>query len=99
MGSDGSRSPLERLKRHYDQEELVCPECGFEDEEGAWEAEADGAQVLYRHTCPKCGAEREHELAVSDADAARDHVRTRRAITSGPGSDPVEPGVTPSNRE
>jgi len=77
MGSNRSRSPFERLKKHYDHEEFVCPECGFDDRGGTWDAEADGAHVVYRHTCPKCGVEREHTLEVSSPGAARDHVRSR----------------------
>ena len=78
MTSNGSRSPFERLKEHYDHEELVCRECGFEDEGGDWDAEADGANIVYTHTCPRCGAEREHTLGLSDRETAQEHVQEQR---------------------
>ena len=78
MTSNGTRSPFERLRAHYDHDELVCRECGFEDEAGTWEAATDGATIVYHHTCPKCGAEREHRLEVSSPDVARDHAQKRR---------------------
>lgn len=62
MVSDGSRSTLERLRQYYDHEELVCPECGYEDEDGSWESETNGREVDYYHECPRCGAIREHTL-------------------------------------
>ncbi|WP_435074541.1 HVO_0649 family zinc finger protein [Halorubrum sp. HHNYT27] len=78
MTSHQPRSPFERLKEHYDHAELVCQECGFEDEAGTWEASTDGATIVYHHTCPKCGAERVHSLKLSDSDAAREHAQKRR---------------------
>jgi predicted RNA-binding Zn-ribbon protein involved in translation (DUF1610 family) len=57
---------LERLRDHYDDEELVCPECGYEDEEGAWESETDGSVVEYYHECPSCGAVREHTIDLQE---------------------------------
>lgn len=62
MTADSDRSPMERLRNYYDHEELVCPECGFEDETGTWESETDGQEVHYSHECPSCGAVREHTL-------------------------------------
>ncbi|MEZ3163596.1 HVO_0649 family zinc finger protein [Halorubrum sp. RMP-47] len=76
--SDRSRSPFERLREYYEHEERVCPECGFEDEEGAWEAEADGADVVYTHTCSECGAERRHSLELPDRETALEHVERRQ---------------------
>ncbi|WP_276258556.1 HVO_0649 family zinc finger protein [Haloglomus litoreum] len=64
------RSPMERLQSYYDDEELVCPECGFEDDPGSWESETDGRQVHYHHECPSCGAVREHTLDLP-ADGSR----------------------------
>ncbi len=66
MTSDESRTALERLKTYYDHEELVCPECGYEDEEGSWEGETDGSVVEYYHECPSCSAVREHTLDLHD---------------------------------
>lgn len=73
MTSNGSRSPFERLKEHYDHEELVCRECGFDDEDGTWDVETDGSDIVYHHTCPKCGAEREHGLELSDHESASEY--------------------------
>ena len=55
---------MERLRNYYDHEELVCPDCGFEDETSSWESETDGQVVRYSHECPSCGAVREHALSV-----------------------------------
>ncbi|MFB6072041.1 MAG: HVO_0649 family zinc finger protein [Halobacterium sp.] len=49
-----NRSPFERLKAHFDENDLECPECGHFDEDGEWQAETDGARVIYRHGCPSC---------------------------------------------
>lgn len=62
MESAGDRSPMERLKQYYDHEELVCPECGHEDENGNWKSETNGSEVHYTHECPCCGAVREHTM-------------------------------------
>lgn len=66
MTPDANRSPLERLRAYYEHEELVCPDCGYEDEDGNWTSETDGGVVQYRHECPQCGAVREHSLDVAD---------------------------------
>lgn len=65
MTVEPDRSPLERLRNYYDHEELVCPECGYEDEEGSWESETDGHLVHYYHECPRCDAVREHTLELT----------------------------------
>lgn len=57
MAHDSSRSPFERLKERFERESLRCPECGHYEDDTAWAAETDGAQVRYRHECPSCGAE------------------------------------------
>lgn len=64
MATDDGRSPMERLRTHYDNEELTCTECGYEDDGGAWESETNGSEVHYYHECPQCGAVREHSLSV-----------------------------------
>ncbi|WP_436929006.1 HVO_0649 family zinc finger protein [Halosimplex halobium] len=66
MTSDGPGSALEKLRDYYDHEELVCPDCGYEDEGGSWDSETDGEVVEYTHECPECGAVREHTLEVGD---------------------------------
>lgn len=65
MTEDRTRSAFERLQEHYDHEELICPDCGFEDEEGSWTSETDGRVVEYSHECPSCGAVREHTIDLS----------------------------------
>jgi len=65
MVNDESRTAFEQLKRYYDQKELLCPECGYEDDEGAWESETDGRVVEYFHECPSCGAVREHTIELN----------------------------------
>lgn len=62
MAQRQSRSALERLKIYYDATELVCPACGYEDEDGAWVGATDGASARYSHECPSCGALQEHTL-------------------------------------
>jgi rubrerythrin len=62
MTSQNGASPLERLREHYDQQEMRCPECGFVDEDGHWRSETDGSVVHYEHVCPQCDAVREHTL-------------------------------------
>lgn len=62
MTTNGNRSPMERLRAYYDHEELTCPDCGYEDDNGGWESETDGKQVHYYHECPSCDAVREHTL-------------------------------------
>lgn len=66
MANDPNRSAFERLKEHYDHEELVCPDCGFEDEDGSWASETDGSVIEYSHECPSCGALREHTVDLSE---------------------------------
>lgn len=65
MVQHGERSALEQLKRYYEHEELVCTECGFEDESGSWESRTNGGVVQYHHECPSCRAVREHTINLS----------------------------------
>lgn len=55
-------TPLDRLTSHYDDIDLRCPSCGFEDDEGGWKAATNGNTVLYRHICPSCGSIRKRTL-------------------------------------
>jgi predicted RNA-binding Zn-ribbon protein involved in translation (DUF1610 family) len=64
MSRDDTRSAFDQLRQYYDQSELVCPDCGFEDDEGSWEGETDGSQVHYFHECPSCGSVREHTVSL-----------------------------------
>lgn len=49
-------TPFERMASHMKREDLVCSECGHEDEGGSWRARTSGGQVRYSHVCPSCGA-------------------------------------------
>ncbi|MFC4550682.1 MULTISPECIES: HVO_0649 family zinc finger protein [Halorussus] len=64
---DGGSTPFERLTSHFDDEDLVCPDCGYEDEGGHWKAATSGDHVLYRHLCPSCGTVRKRTFEL-DAD-------------------------------
>lgn len=65
-GDEEGASPFEHLTIHMDDVDLVCPDCGYEDEEGNWSAETNGATVLYRHLCPSCGSIRKRTFDLSD---------------------------------
>ncbi|WP_128477025.1 HVO_0649 family zinc finger protein [Halorussus pelagicus] len=51
----GGLSPFERLRSRFEDEDLVCPKCGYDDEDGKWLAETGGDRIQYRHLCPSCG--------------------------------------------
>lgn len=53
---------LDRLGKHFDDVDLVCPDCGYEDREGGWQAATAGLRIHYRHVCPSCGSIRTREL-------------------------------------
>ncbi|MFB6131556.1 MAG: HVO_0649 family zinc finger protein [Salinigranum sp.] len=53
---------LDRLCAHYDDVDLRCPKCGYEDERGRWQAWTTGRRIDYRHVCPSCGAIRRRTL-------------------------------------
>lgn len=65
-GDDEGRSPFERMTTYMDDADLVCPDCGYEDEEGSWTAETNGDTVLYRHLCPSCGSVRKRTFELGD---------------------------------
>lgn len=52
---NGGLSPFERLRSRFEDEDLVCPKCGYDDDDGRWLAETGGSQIHYRHLCPSCG--------------------------------------------
>ncbi|NEU58555.1 HVO_0649 family zinc finger protein [Halorussus sp. MSC15.2] len=52
---NGGRSPFERLRSRFEETDLVCPKCRYEDADGRWVAETTGDRVQYRHLCPSCG--------------------------------------------
>jgi rubredoxin len=49
------RSPLERLRAHYEETRMRCSACGYVDEDGDWTATTTGREVTYEHACPSCG--------------------------------------------
>ena len=56
MARSGSGlTPFEHLSRRYDDADLTCPKCGYEDDDGSWQMVADGRRINYRHLCPGCG--------------------------------------------
>lgn len=55
-------TPFGKLRTHYDQVDLTCPECGYDDDDGSWKAKTTGDRVQYRHICPSCGARRSRTL-------------------------------------
>ena len=64
----GGTTSLERLREHYDVE-LVCPDCGYEDGGGRWNATTNGAEIAYRHECPSCGSVNEHTFTLRGREA------------------------------
>lgn len=57
-------TPLERMRRRYEETQKKCPECGYVDSEGNWTSRTDGRQVVYRYVCPICEASREHTFSL-----------------------------------
>jgi hypothetical protein len=55
-------SPLERFGSRFDDVDLVCPDCGYDDSDGRWLSETSGDRVQYRHVCPSCGSIRKRTL-------------------------------------
>ncbi|MFB6122007.1 MAG: HVO_0649 family zinc finger protein [Haloferacaceae archaeon] len=49
-------SAFDRLRGHYAESRVACPECGHEDTEGGWRVTTSGSRVDYQHVCPSCGA-------------------------------------------
>ena len=56
MATRGARSPFDRLRQHYEDRKLRCPECGFVDDDGDWVATAKDGKLRYQHVCPRCRA-------------------------------------------
>ncbi|MFC6732405.1 HVO_0649 family zinc finger protein [Haladaptatus sp. DYSN1] len=61
---DDERSPFEKLKSHYDDVDMKCPECGYEDTDGEWQTETTGEKVHYHHICPSCGVVQKRTLSI-----------------------------------
>ena len=84
MTVDTERSPMERLRSDYDHEELVCPECGYEDEPRSWESETNGQEVHYVHECPSCGASANTACSCRRTDCRRASARPADGATAQP---------------
>jgi predicted RNA-binding Zn-ribbon protein involved in translation (DUF1610 family) len=52
---NGGLTPFERLRSRFEEQDLVCPKCGYDDADGKWLAETSGNRIQYRHLCPSCG--------------------------------------------
>jgi hypothetical protein len=60
------RTPMERLRRRYENSETKCPECGYvDDDEDNWRSHIDSQQVVYHHVCPSCDAAREYVFHIT----------------------------------
>jgi predicted RNA-binding Zn-ribbon protein involved in translation (DUF1610 family) len=62
----GGTNPLERLGSRFDDVDLVCSDCGFEDDDGSWTSVTSGDRILYRHVCPSCGSIRKRTLRLGE---------------------------------
>ena len=62
LSRESGGDPIERLRARFDHVDLVCPECSYEDEDGAWTSRTTGERIVYRHVCPSCGAIRVRTL-------------------------------------
>ena len=61
--SNRGMNPLDTLRDRYEAVETECPACGYEDDEGTWGSETDGAEVRYEHDCPSCGKVTTHTIS------------------------------------
>lgn len=64
--NDRGTTPFDRLRSRYENVDMRCPECGYEDEDGEWLSTTDGSQVLYRHVCPQCGSVRKRTYTLRE---------------------------------
>ncbi|NHN42282.1 hypothetical protein G9C85_11685 [Halorubellus sp. JP-L1] len=64
--SKGGSSVIDRLNSRYADEEAICPECGYVDDEGNWRASTNGRRIDYRHLCPSCGKVRIRTVTLRD---------------------------------
>lgn len=62
MPASPNRSAFETLKQLFDERALKCEECGYYDEDGAWDVSTDGSAVHYEHLCPSCGMRNERTI-------------------------------------
>jgi predicted RNA-binding Zn-ribbon protein involved in translation (DUF1610 family) len=64
--SNGASSVIDRLNSRYEGADLTCPECGYEDADGSWQASTNGRRIDYRHLCPSCGNLRIRTVTLRD---------------------------------
>ncbi|NHX35395.1 MULTISPECIES: HVO_0649 family zinc finger protein [Halolamina] len=62
--SNRGMNPLDTLRDRFDEVETVCPACGYDDDDGTWATETDGAEVRYEHDCPSCGKVTAHTISL-----------------------------------
>lgn len=62
MATNGAKSPLRRLREYYDRTNVVCPDCGYIDDDTGWVGETDGRHVHYYHSCPSCESVQERTI-------------------------------------
>ena len=61
--SNRGMNPLDTLRDRYEAVETECPACGYDDAEGTWVSQTDGAEVRYEHDCPSCGKVTAHTIS------------------------------------
>ncbi len=61
--SNRGMNPLDALRDRYAEVETECPACGYEDDDGTWVGETDGAEVRYERDCPSCGKVTAHTIS------------------------------------
>ncbi|MFB6254932.1 MAG: HVO_0649 family zinc finger protein [Halobacteriaceae archaeon] len=63
---DSGTNPFDKLRIHYEDIDMKCPECGYEDNESSWESFTNGREITYQHICPNCGKVRRRTITVSE---------------------------------
>jgi len=63
---NGGPSPFERLRSRFEEDDLVCPKCGYDDADGRWLAETGGDRIQYSHLCPSCGYSRRRTFRLGE---------------------------------
>lgn len=65
---DKGMNPIDRLRDHYDNLDMTCPACGYDDADGKWDSETDGHEITYEHRCPSCGERQDRTITVENDD-------------------------------
>lgn len=53
---DNVDNALSDLKARYEETDVHCGDCGYEDQGGTWQVSEVDREVRFRHVCPSCGA-------------------------------------------